>query len=67
MDRNMLIHKVSAKNAYRQMKKKKKKNTTKKMQWIIENIIMIIIKHLEINKILALNNQQAIDVPLTLN
>ena len=38
-------------NNYRQ-----KKNAIFKMQWNIENIVMITIKHLQMNRILALNN-----------
>ena len=38
-------------NDYRQIKVQ-----IKKMQWNIENIVMITIKYLQINQILALNN-----------
>ena len=34
------------------------------MQWNIENIVMITIKHLHMNQILALNNPSGVDVPL---
>ena len=34
------------------------------MQWNIENIVMIIIKHLQMNKISVLNNLQGVDMPL---
>ena len=37
-------------------KQKKIQFKKKKFNWNIENVVMIIIKHLEINQVLALNN-----------
>ena len=34
------------------------------MLWIMENILMFIIEHLEMNQISALNNPQEADLPL---
>ena len=34
------------------------------MQWNTENTVMIIIKHLDMNKILALNNPLGVDILL---
>ena len=39
-------------------------NCKTRMQWIIENIVMIIIKHLQMNQILASNNLLGVDMPL---
>ena len=47
-------------NDYRQIKM----YNVKKMQWNIENILMITIKHLEIHQISALNNPYRVDMPL---
>ena len=46
------------KNGYRQISA-----TEEKMQWDIKNIVMIIIKHLQRNKISALNNPFGVDMP----
>ena len=42
----------------------KQKSAIKKIEWIIENIVRITIKHLEINQILAVNNPSDVDVLL---
>ena len=34
------------------------------LQWNVENIIMTIVKHLELNLMTALNNPKGVDVPL---
>ena len=34
------------------------------MLWYIENIIMIIIKHLEMSQIFGLDNPSEVDIPL---
>ena len=39
------------------------RSVIQKMQWNFENIIMIMIKHLEMNRILALNNPEGVDMP----
>ena len=41
-----------------------KKLKGEKMQWLIENIGMITIKHLEMNNILVLNNPLGVDMLL---
>ena len=39
-------------------------NAIKKIQCSIESIVMITIKHLSMNQILALNNPSEVDMPL---
>ena len=41
-----------------------KKKCNQKIQWSIENIVMFVIKYLEIIQILALTDPQELDMPL---
>ena len=42
----------------------KKCDFKKGLQWYVKSIVLIVIKHLQMNQILALNNPLGVDMPL---